>query len=223
MYSKISSSSIFKGINSGEVVHILNQTHHQIKSFEPENIIAHSGDKCQNLYILIEGSIRGEIVDFNDKIIKIEDVYAPDTFTEAFLFATENNLLVDAIANTKVKVLIIYKEDLLKLFQTNKTILANYLNVVSDRFVTVTRKMKFLSLKTIKGKLANYFLLMLKKTNSKEFKLPKTQEKLADYFGVTRPSLSRELNNMKKEKIISFNNKRIKILDMQKLKELLKK
>ena len=221
MYSKLSDSQIFKGINSGEVVHILNQTHHQIKTFDAENIIALSGHSCINLYILIEGSVRGEIVDFKGKTIKIEDVYAPDTFTEAFLFATENNLLVNVIANTKVKVLIIFREDLLNLFQTNKIILTNYLNVVSDRFITVTQKMKFLSLKTIKGKLANYFLFLIKKNNNIEFKLLKTQEQLAEYFGVTRPALAREFNCMKKEKIISIKNKKITILNKQKLKQLI--
>ena len=95
------------------------------------------------------------------------------------------------------------------------------MNVVSDRFVTVTKKMKFLSLKTIQGKLANYFLLMYKKNNCKNFKLLKTQEQLADYFGITRPSLSRELNNMKREKIILFNKKMVTLLDIQRLKQLI--
>lgn len=221
MYSKLSKSKIFEGINSGEIVHILNQTHHQIKTFETETIIAYSGDECNNLYILIEGAVRGEIVDFKGKTIKIEDIYAPDTFTEAFLFATENNLLVNVIANTQVIVLIIFKQDLLRLFQSNKIILSNYLRVVSDRFVTVTQKMKFLSLKTLKCKLANYFLFLVKKNKNTEFKLPLTQEELAVYFGVARPSLSREISIMKKEKIISIINKKIIILDKQKLKNII--
>jgi len=57
MYTKISESPIFKGINLGEAAYILNLVHYQIKTYEPETIIAYSGDECINLYILIEGSV----------------------------------------------------------------------------------------------------------------------------------------------------------------------
>ena len=221
MYSKISETLIFKGFSSDEISDILNSTHHQIKTYEPEEIIAYSGDECKNLYILIEGSIRGEAIDFNEKIIKIEDVFAPDTFAEAFLFADQNNLLINIIANTKTKILIIHKEDLLRLFQSNKKILENYLNIISNRFVLVTKKLKFLSLKTIKAKLASHFIELSKKSKNNTIFLGKTQAELADYFGVTRPSLARTIKEMKDEGIIEVPGKMIKIINFNKLRKLI--
>ena len=223
MYSKLTRSFFFKGISEGEIIHILNLTHHQIKTYEPEEIIAFSGDECKNLYLLIEGSIRGEAVDFSGKTIKIEDVFAPETFAEAFLFADENNFLINIVSNTKSKVLIIYKDDLLKLFQKKTKILENFLKITSCRFVLVTKKLKFLSQKTIKGKLTNYLLSLVKKNKGKlTFKLDKTQQQLADYFGITRPSLARIFGEMKDENIISIKQKEITIQDLNKIKELLK-
>ena len=222
MYSKISESPIFRGINAGEVAHILNLVHHQIKTYEPETVIAYSGDECKNLYILIEGSVRGEAVDLKGKIIKIEDINAPDTFAEAFLFADENNLLVNIVTNTKTKILIIYKNDLLQLFKSNKKILENYLNIISNKFVIVTKKLKFLSLKTIKGKLANYILSLERKNKGKQqFLIDKTQDQLAEYFGVTRPSLARTIRKMKDEGLIEIHRKEIKILDKNYLVKIL--
>ncbi len=222
MYSKISETPICKGINAGEVAHILNLVHHQIKTYEPETVIAYSGDECINLYILIEGSVRGEAVGLKGKIIKIEDINAPDTFAEAFLFADENNLLVNIVTNTKTKILIIYKNDLLQLFKSNKKILENYLNITSNRFVLITKKLKLLSLKTIKGKLANYILGLERKNEGKQhFLIDKTQEKLAEYFGVTRPSLARALGEMKDEGLIEITRKEIKILNRNSLVRML--
>ncbi len=218
MYTKISESSFFKGINPGEVAHILNFVHHQIKSYEPESIIAYSGEECDKLYILIEGSIRGEVVDYSGKVIKIEDVFAPDTFAEAFLFADDNKLLVNIVANINTKILIIYKSELLKLFNSNSKILENYLNIVSNRFVTVTRKMKFLSLKTIKGKLAFYFLQLANKKKSRKIILDKTQHELAEYFGITRPSLTRSIRDLNNEGIIKAHGKTIEILEINEIK-----
>ncbi len=224
MYLKLTKSPFFRGLNEREIEHILSTTHHQIKKYEPENILAQSGDDCKNLYILIEGSVRGEAVDFSGKTIKIEDINAPDTFAEAFLFADENKLLVNIVANLKSTVLIIYKNDLLKLFQINTKVLENFLNITSCRFVLVTKKLKFLSQKTIKGKLANYLLSFAEKNKgSLSFRLDKTQQQLADYFGITRPSLARTLGELKDENIISVNKKEITIIDIQKIRDLLMK
>jgi len=223
MYSKISESPIFQGISSGEIAHILNLVHHQIKTFDKETIIAFSGDECKNLYILIEGSVRGETVDFRGKIIKIEDINSPDTFAEAFLFSDESNLLVNIITNTQAKILIIYKSDLLQLFNLNRKILENYLKIISNRFIVVTKKLKFLSLKTIKGKLANYILSLERKHKGKQqFSMGKTQEQLAEYFGVTRPSLARTIGEMQNDGFFEITRKEIKILDKNALIELLK-
>lgn len=211
MYSKFSESPLFDGINSGDIAEIISMTHHQIKIYEPESIIAYSGDECKNLYIIIEGSVRGEVVDYSGKIIKIEDINAPDTFAEAFLFASRNILLVNIIANIKTKLLIICKEDLLNLFQSNKKILENFLNITSDKFVTVTKKLKFLSLKTIKGKLAQYFLQLAKENNSNIINLKQSQHELAEYFGITRPSLARSIRELNNEGYIKVRGRRIEI------------
>lgn len=217
MYSKFSESSLFNGIKPGEIGEILKITHHQIKVFDAESIIAYSGDKCKSLYIIIEGSVRGEVVDYSGKTIKIEDINAPDTFAEAFLFASRNMLLVNIIANTKTKLLIIHKEDLLRLFQSNKKILENFLTITSDRFVTVTKKLKFLSLKTIKGKLAQYFLQLAKENNSNIIILKQSQHELAEYFGITRPSLARSVRDLNNEGYIRARGKKIEIIDKEKL------
>jgi CRP-like cAMP-binding protein len=42
-----------------------------------------------------------------------------------------------------------------------------------------------------------------------------TQSKLADFFGVTRPSLSRAIGELEKEKLITADRNKIKILDKQ--------
>ncbi len=184
-------------------------------------MIAYSGDECNKLYVLIEGSIRGEVVDYSGKVIKIEDVVAPDTFAEAFLFADDNKLLVNIVANIDTKILIIFKNDLLKLFNSNTKILENYLKIVSNRFVTVTGKLKFLSLKTIKGKLAFYFMQISNKQKNKTIILDKTQQQLADYFGITRPSLTRSIRELNNEGLIKASGKTIEILEMNEMKRWL--
>ncbi len=222
MFSEISKIPVFKGFKTSEIIQLLNTTRYQIREYEPESVIAHTGDNCNNLYLLISGSIRGEMNNYNDKSIVVSEIHAPDTFAEAFLFANKNKLLINIIATTHTKILIIYKNDLLQLLNKNIKILNNYLNITSNRFVIVTEKVKFLMIKTVKGKLANYILDLEKENKDKlSFSLGKTHEELAALFGITRPAFTRNLVKMKNEGLVEIKNKEIKILNREKLLKLL--
>ncbi len=83
----------------------------------------------------------------------------------------------------------------------------------------MSERLRFFNFKTIKGKLAGYFLEKAGNGNH-EFHLDVTQNELAVYFGVTRPSLSRLWVRCERKKIIDFNRKRIKITDRDRLSEL---
>ncbi|MBN2776908.1 MAG: winged helix-turn-helix domain-containing protein, partial [Bacteroidales bacterium] len=109
-----------------------------------------------------------------------------------------------------------------KLLNNNKIILENYLTVLSNRFVTVTDKMKTLNLKKLEGKIANYFLQMHKTQKSHKLKLAHTHQQLADYFGVARPSLSRIIGSFTKQKILKVDRKNVEIIDIEALQKVLK-
>jgi CRP-like cAMP-binding protein len=85
----------------------------------------------------------------------------------------------------------------------------------SNRVHFLSERLKLFSIKTIKGKLAQYILTT---TNHTDFALEMTQTALAEYFGVTRPSLSRALSEMIKEEVISLKGKKGKVLSFEKLK-----
>ena len=62
-----------------------------------------------------------------------------------------------------------------------------------------------------------------REVNIKEFimALEMNKEEIANFIGIPRPSLSRELIKLRKEKIIDFDRNNITILDIDKLEEIL--
>lgn len=222
MFSELANTSIFKGLNISEINLLLSSIFYNVHSYESEDVIAFASDNSEDLFILLEGCVRGEMVSYNDKNIVISEIHAPDTFAEGFLFADKNKLLVNIIATTKAKVLIIAKSELLKLLNSSTQILNNYLNTTSNRFVIVSEKLKFLMFNTVRGKLAIYILDMEKENVGKEsFRLGKTHEELATLFAITRPALTRNLLSLKKDGLIEIKNKEIKIINREKLIQLL--
>ena len=49
-----------------------------------------AGDPVANLLIVLSGSVRGEMIDYSGKTVKIEDIEAPKPLAAAFLFGKEN-------------------------------------------------------------------------------------------------------------------------------------
>jgi len=220
-YQLLSQCPIFRGITEKEAENLLKKIHFQIKSFLKDEVIVVAGESVLNLNIILLGSVRGEMIDYSGKTIKIEDVEAPKPLATAFLFGQENKFPVTVTANNDVKMLTIPVSEFLKLLQMNTQILKNYLNSISSRAQFLSQKLHFLSFKTIKGKVAHFLLQQVgEKFHSVELK--NTQQQLADLFGVTRPSLARIFGEMQKEGLIRIANKTVTLLDKMALNKLIK-
>jgi CRP-like cAMP-binding protein len=210
---------IFLGLDEMEISENLSKTHHFTKSFEVGEIAAFSGETVNFLMVVIEGSVKGEMQDFSGKVIKIDDIRAPRVLASAFIFGKQNKFPVNVMANEKTRILYIPKYEFMKMLQGDIRILQNFLNVVSTQSQMLAGKLKFLSFKTIKGKIAQY-ILSLAGPDKSTVELPMTQNDLAEQFGVARPSLARALGEMAEDGIISVDRKVVRILDRKRLREV---
>ena len=214
-------SPIFKGISAIELEKLFSQIHYQHRTYQKNDLITQSGEICDRLLIIQRGNVKAEMNDYSGKTIKIEDIEAPRPLATAFLFGKENRFPVTVSANTIVEIVSIPKAEFVKLLQLNSLILNNYLNTISTRAQFLSKRLKFLSFKTIKQKIAHYLLEMAgDRLQTVEIKQP--QEQLAEMFGVTRPSLARTLSEMNREGLIETQRRFIKILDKNRMNQLLK-
>lgn len=212
----LQNTSLFKNIDIQDIIILLKKIYTNKKEFNKGSLVLLQGDPYKSLYIILNGNAYGEMVDYTGKVAKIEEFYPPYVLASALLFSEDNALPVSVITRSDLKVLIIPKNEILKLFLLNKTFLNNFIADLSDKFVFLSKKLKFLTFKTLKEKIANY-LYSLPKNNLGEIIIPNTLEELANYFSVERPSLSRVLLQLEKEKIIKRENKKVVILDKKRL------
>ncbi len=211
---------LFKGITEKEAEFLFDKIHFQIKTYSKGDIVVVAGETVVNLLVIIEGSVRGEMIDYSGKTIKIEDIEAPQPLATAFLFGQQNKYPVTVTVNNDTGILIIPVAEFLKLLQLNTQILKNYLNSITSRAQFLSQKLNFLSFKTIKAKFA-HFLLQQAGETFHSVVLKNTQQQLADLFGVTRPSLARVFGEMQKEGIIKISNKTVSLLDKKALNKLI--
>jgi len=222
MDANLTSCSLFKGLNANDLNGLFVDIPFQEKKYNKDEIIVHAETEVKTLLILVEGTVRGEMMDFSGKTVKIEDIESPNLLAPAFLFGKNNKFPVTIIANVKVSVLNIQKHDFVKMLQKSEIVLNNFLDNISSRAQFLSAKLRFLAFQTIKGKIAHYMLEISKKTGTNEITLPKSQSQLAEMFGVARPSLGRAIRELDQEGLIRANSKNIVILDKERLGKLLK-
>jgi len=181
-----------------ELVELLNGKPFQRRSFEKNIIVVSEGEECNNLLVIVEGSVRGEMTDENNKILKIEDIYPPRPIAPAFIFGKKCFYPVSIITNENSVIYFFPKNTIVKIMQENEQVLFNYLNIISDRAQFLSDKIKFLQFNTIKFKILKYIFDYTGGRQTNVF-LPVSQTKLAEQFGITRPSLSRVMNELERE------------------------
>jgi CRP-like cAMP-binding protein len=218
-HTVLSESPLFKGVSEGETESILLAVSHRVKKYRAGSMISQSGESVTSLKIVVSGTVKGEMVDFAGRVIKIEDIPAPGALASAFIFGSKNRFPVNVIAVTDTELLEIAKSDFLSLLMNNDKILVNFLDMISNRSQFLSEKIKFLNFKTIRGKMAQY-ILRLAGDQKNEIKLDRTQNDLADFFGVARPSVARALGDMEMEGYLEVQGKSIKILNRKGLMDL---
>ena len=214
--------TLFKGMSYDEINHVLQGNLRRIKTYTKGSLIGQAGEKLRSMQILLQGTVKGEMVDIAGKVIKIEDITPPRPLAPAFLFGQQNRYPVNISAAENVKILSIPRDNFLRILQENEKVLVNFINILSNRGQFLSNKIKFLSFTSIKGKLARYLLDLMEQAASGQIVLPHSQVQLAELFGVARPSIGRALGELNLDGIIHTEGKHVEILDKGRLRAYLK-
>ena len=154
-------------------------------------------------------------------VLSKEDIAAPRAIAPLFLFGEENRYPVEVTANEPTEVIELPKSSVLSLFRKNEQFLENYMNLSANYARTLSDKLFFMSFKTIRQKLASYLLRLYKQQQQTHITLDRSQQELSDYFGVSRPSLARELAHMQEDGLLIADRKHITILQKEQLLRLI--
>ena len=221
MIPALVNNPLFRGITPERLFADLEEISFHTRSYKKGEILAQQGAVCNRLVILTKGSVRGEMIDYSGRLIKVEDIAAPRAIAPLFLFGEENRYPVEVTANEPTEVIELPKSSVLSLFRKNEQFLENYMNLSANYARTLSDKLFFMSFKTIRQKLASYLLRLYKQQQQTHITLDRSQQELSDYFGVSRPSLDRELAHMQEDGLLIADRKHITILQKEQLVRLI--
>ena len=142
-----------------------------------------------------------------------------DVFGEALVFSKARTYPATVISLNESKVLFIDKSDILKILTKEEKVLENFISLLSNKVFILNSKIKSISFKSVRQKVIGYILNGVKEQKSNSIMLKNTKEEIAALLAIPRPSLSRELINLRNLGYIKFDRKKITVLDIESLEE----
>lgn len=208
---------LFKDLDSKlkrQLPELLEITLYQV---DKKEVVLKQDTYCNHLYILLEGELEVNIIDVAGNLVKVEDIRAPRAFATPHLFS-DNNLLPATFTASKDSVLLMAtRTSVFKLISSVPALLHRFLCVTGNCNKCTVTRLRILAYKNLRSRFVYY--LMEHKTAPDKALLEHNQVQLSEYLGMTRPALSKEINKMIKEGLISIDKKVVTLLAPSALKE----
>lgn len=217
--ASVATGPLFRGVEVEEVERLLGGL--SLRRYGGGSLLLLAGCSYDSLLVLVEGSVEAEMGDLSGRSIRIETIAAPEAIATAVLFAPDPVLPVTVRALEETRVLALPRDLVLDLCQKSRAFLRNYLADSGARLAAFSERFRLLTFSSLRERLADWLLRQSYRSGGGEITLPSSKEKLAETFGVARPSLSRELLAMERDGLIEMEGRRIALLEPSALRELL--
>lgn len=190
-----------------------------IKEYKKGSIIHSENNECLGMMIITQGQIRTCIVSEEGREITLFKlskndvcVLSADCVIKQITFDTL------MIAETDCKILLINVSYFNQLINQNIYARCYTYELISEKFSNVMWVMKEILFDKFDKRLASYLIKQTQKNNNLKIKV--TQEQIAKDLNTAREVVSRMLKRFELEKMIEIQRGGVRILDLEKLKEL---
>ncbi len=219
----LTGSVLFEGMGEKDIKKVLACLDPIKKSYEKNELITRQGESFSRIGVVLSG--RANV--FREKAsglrLVMENIGPGDLFGEIAAFAGGDKWPATVQSMERSEIIFISKEKVLSgcghACSWHQKLTGNFLAIISARAMMLSNKIEYLTIKSMRGKIAAFLYDQYSLKNNSDFDIGMNRNEMADFLNVSRPSLSRELKRMKEEEIIDFHLSQFKILDTKKLRE----
>lgn len=206
---------IFKGLSPREVDEALDYLSGREVRYKKGEMLILPGDSISEFGIILSGTVQISCDDINGNRMIMTTVSQGDLFGESLAATGAQDSPICATAAEDVTVLWLRAQPIREL--RTKTplqakIVSNFISAIAHKCLSMNDRVQILSKKTIREKVITYLSQLAEHKRRTEFTLPLDRQDMANYLGVERSALSRELSKMAAEGIIEYHKNSFRIL-----------
>jgi len=184
----------------------------EVRDYPSGFTFAIESDVSKSIGIVLEGKILIKAYTLKGSNFTLNSIEQGQIFGDILIFSNDHNTFPGSlITQGKTKIALIPNKTFKKFLFNDNDLLKNFLRLLSDKSYSLNYKSRLLSQDSVRDKILFYLLHQKRIQKTNVIKLNMTKEELANQLFVQRPSLSRELGKMKKDKIIDYDRYTITI------------
>lgn len=209
------SCPLFEGI--GEKEKLLHCLQPEEACFEKNQIIWNMGDRVQSCAVILSGAVRAESVNPAGEHSLMARHGAGSLVGDVLMSTPGGTSPVYVIASQPVTLIFLSFSTIMggcsSCCPEHLQLRENLIAQIARKFWSQRQRMQYLSLHSLRGRIAAYLLDRGKEQGTAMLTIGGTREDLADFLCVNRSALSRELGRMKQEGLIDFYRETFRILN----------
>jgi CRP-like cAMP-binding protein len=213
--------NLFSGLSAEEIKNALEKIPHKMTSYAKGEVIALEGSPCMEIGLVLEGQVDVSGLTPSGRSITIETLGPGHVFGAVMLFLEQNSYPATVIASSRSRVLFIGKAEMMRLLMSSENIAEGFLRMFAEKILMLNKKVKILSCHGVRQKIACFLLDEYQRQGKLCLEFKGSRMQMAEMLGLPRPSLSRELMNMKRDGLIQPEKDYIDIIDPEALQKCL--
>jgi CRP-like cAMP-binding protein len=216
MYDTLLQLPLLQGLGKNDLTNILAKVKFHFRKYEPGQAIVKQGSPCRELFFLINGDVKATFADERYHF-SIQEIFSNPLVIEPYsLFGMHTDYTATYEAHTAVDVICIDKSYVVDELNNYEIFRFNFLNLISNRAQVAYTKLWDYRVGDIRKKITDFVALRVRRTEG-EKRLHIKMEDLALLIDESRLNVSRELNAMQREGLVTLGRKEITIPDLKKL------
>lgn len=220
----LSKCAIFNNIAKPNINIMLDCIKPKIDNFKKNEFIAMKGDNFKSIGIVIYGNVSIVKENLSGDRMLMTALSPGGIFGEMAVFSKKALLPATVEAHDNCSILFLPGDKIIspcsKACQWHSQLISNMLMIISDKALKLNKHIEYLNIKSIRSKISTFLTDEYKIHKKDTFKLSLNRNELANFFNVSRPSLSREMCSMRDEGLIDFHKSSIHIIDIETLKDM---
>lgn len=202
--------SLFSDVKDYDLEKLIAGNHIYQKQYSKGVTVHNANETCRALDIVLSGSLVAYSLSTNGSATTIFEFSKGSMIGANLLFGENHSYPLNIYCLTNSQIVHININAVLE-FLHDYNFTLHYIKSISQNSQGINQKIAMFTQRTLRENIMNYIKQQTIIQKSSVILLPMSKRQLADYFGVQRPSLFRELKKLKEEGIIEINNRRIAI------------
>lgn len=202
--------SLFSAIKESDLEKLIAGNHIYRKHYMKGATVHNANETCRTLDIVLSGSLVAYSLSTNGSATTMFEFSQGSVIGANLLFGENHSYPLNIYCLTDCQIIHIDINAVLE-FLHDYNFTLHYIKSISQNSQGINQKIAMFTQRTLRENIMDYFKQQTIIQKSSVILLPMSKRQLADYLGVQRPSLFRELKKLKEEGIIEINNRTIAI------------